>query len=115
MADKIRRAFTVEEGESDSDDSEGEIRERKEFVARTQSDGRLSKTNSVIDKLCCWEELSIEVGKEYTFAMAMERCRGGKIDREDSTVSVSSTDTQQQMMTSVDWDDGTNSEGSAVS
>ena len=51
MADKIRRAFTVEEGESDSDDSEGEIRERKEFVARTQSDGRLSKTNSVIGEV----------------------------------------------------------------
>lgn len=45
------------------------------------------------DKLCCWEELSIEVGKEYTFAMAMERCRGPKIDREDSSASARSAGT----------------------
>ena len=48
VADKIRKAFSVEEGEPDSDESNGEMRERKQTINRTQSDGRLSKTNSVI-------------------------------------------------------------------
>ena len=68
------------------------------------------------DKLCIWEELSIEVGKDYTFAMAMDRCRGGRttskknIDRGDSTVSTSSEQTSDH-----DWDYDGNSEGSASS